>query len=267
MKNRTRNALFVIDAQVDFCDSNGALFVTGADEAMKRAAKMIRNNFDKIDAIKLTQDTHHPKDIAHQIWWKDKDGNHPPLFSVITSADVFTTWIPQVDPMGTKSYIEELEKNGEYAHVIWPNHCIAGTTGWTFYMPFFEAVLEWEAHAGGSWYEIYQKGEVPFSEHFGALRANVQLPNFPSTGINYNLLNDIQTYNRVYLLGQAKSHCVANTLKQIMDETPELLTKLYIVEDAMNDVTGFEGLGDPVFDRARQLGATFVTTINPQFLN
>ena len=60
-------ALLVIDAQYDFCNPKGALFVPGADSDVDRIANMVLTNSDSIAQIFVTLDTHHVKDIAQNI--------------------------------------------------------------------------------------------------------------------------------------------------------------------------------------------------------
>ena len=42
------NALLIIDPQNDFCNPNGTLFVSGAEEDCERLAEFIDNNSSKI---------------------------------------------------------------------------------------------------------------------------------------------------------------------------------------------------------------------------
>jgi hypothetical protein len=53
---------------------------------------------------------------------------------------------------------------------------------------------------------------------------------------------------------------VANSLKQVMDESPELASKFIVLEDAMSNVTGFENLADPIYSKAKQMGVRFTKT-------
>ena len=59
--------MLLIDPQVDFCDPSGALYVTGADEDMKRLAKMLERIDGKLDDIHVTLDCHYFVDVAHPI--------------------------------------------------------------------------------------------------------------------------------------------------------------------------------------------------------
>ncbi len=80
--------LFIIDPQYDFCNSNGTLYVPGADKDMVRLSGMIKNNIKQIDDIHLTLDSHNRLHIAHPIWWVDNLGNHPDPFTIISAEDV-----------------------------------------------------------------------------------------------------------------------------------------------------------------------------------
>ena len=66
--------LLVIDPQHDFCDPDGALFVPGADEDVERLTLFVDRVRDKLEMIHVTLDCHHFIDIAHPIFWLDKDG-------------------------------------------------------------------------------------------------------------------------------------------------------------------------------------------------
>jgi len=73
------------------------------------------------------------------------------------------------------------------------------------------------------------------------------------------------------LLVKLKSHCVANTLKQVMRKAPNLAKKFVILEDAMSDVSGgpngpgttptFGELAQPIYDEAKAIGVRFSTTV------
>lgn len=263
-----KNALLIIDPQNSFCNpgdaqgnSKGSLYVPGADDDMKRLASWISANKQHIDFISMTIDSHQPNDIAHPSFWQDKDGNFPAPFSQITVADVETgKWTPRFDPKRCLEYLRGLESQGEFPHVIWPVHCVIGSEGAAVYQPLMEAVIEWTIR--GKFYQTVTKGTFPFTEHFGAFQAQIPDAQRPETQLNQGLLKTLEEYQNVYLAGEAKSHCVANSLKQVMNEAPDLAAKFIILEDAMSNVPGFETLADPIYDKAKQLGIRFSTTAN-----
>ena len=116
--------LLIIDPQNDFCDpQNGTLYVPGAEQDMLRLATMIDRLRDKLVDIHVTLDSHHMVDIAHPIFWRNSEGENPAPFRQITAADVlagtWTTTLPSARPR-VLQYLQDLESNGRYPHVIWP---------------------------------------------------------------------------------------------------------------------------------------------------
>ncbi len=260
-----KNALLIIDPQNDFCnpgDANGkrkgALYVAGAEKDMKLLADWIVANKDGIDYIGVTIDSHQPNDIAHPNFWQDKNGNFPNPFTIITVKDVENgTWTPRFDPKRCLDYLKGLEAQGEFPHIIWPTHCVIGSEGAAIYQPLMDAMIAWTVK--NKFYQTVAKGTYPYSEHFGAFMAQIPDPQRPETQLNQGLIKTLETYQNVYLAGEAKSHCVANSLKQVMREAPDLAAKFIILEDAMSNVTGFETLADPIYNDARKMGIRFST--------
>lgn len=261
-------ALLIIDAQNDFCHPDGSLFVPGAEEDNDRLSKWILNNKEKIDYIGCTLDSHQINDIAHPGYWRDKDGNHPAPFTVITAEDVKNgTWSAN-KPQHALEYLQKLEDEGEYAHLIWPEHCRIGSWGHGLYEKVHDAITAWSR--GGRSIHFVTKGTHPDTEHFGAFQAQVPIQDMPMTQYNLQLQKTLEKYDVVYLAGQAKSHCVANTLKQVVRKAPNLAKKFVILEDTMSDVPGgpngpnttptFGELAEPIYDEARKLGVRFSTT-------
>lgn len=264
-----KNALLIIDPQNDFCNpghtngtSQGSLFVPGADKDMERLGQWIVNNSKELNYIGITIDSHQPNDISHPNFWQDKDGNFPAPFSQITVADVESgKWTPRFDPQRVLKYLRDLEAQGEYPHVIWPLHCVIGSEGGAIYPPLMQAITQWTEQ--GKFYQIVVKGTYPFAEHFGAFQAQIPDPDRPETQLNQGLIKTLQTFQNVYLAGEAKTHCVANTLKQVMNEAPDLAKKFIVLEDTMSNVPGFETLADPIYAKAKQMGVRFAKTTEP----
>lgn len=260
MKQRKINALLVIDMQYDFCNPNGALFVKGAVEDCERVSDWIRTNKEEIDQITLTLDSHTVLDIAHPGFWQDKDGNSPNPFTLISLDDINNgTWTPRFFASNAIKYISDLEAQGEYKHCIWPEHCLIGTKGNAIEDNVAAAVSEW-VRQGKFAIRYVTKGTHPLTEHFGAFAAQVPLANSPETQINQDLLGLLSEYHNVFLAGEAKSHCVATTLKQILKYAPQLASKLVILEDTMSPVPGFENIADSIYEEAKNQGVRFSTT-------
>ncbi len=255
----TQNAMLIIDAQFDFCHPQGALFVPGADADMKRLAGWIKKNKANIDHISVTMDSHPVNDISHPSFWQDKYGNFPNPFTPITAQEIKDgKWTPRFYPMEAIQYVESLEKQGEFGHFIWPYHCLLGSRGAALDDDIMDALIEWTKD--GKFYHVVAKGTYPLTEHFGIFRANVPVANRPETQLNQVLIDTLQKYRHVYLAGEAKSHCVANSLKQAMEEAPELANRFIILEDCMSDVANLGHLGEPVYKKAKSMRIKFART-------
>lgn len=255
---KKRIALLIIDAQRDFCSPDGALFVPGAVEDCQRLSSWILNNKDGIDYIGCTLDSHQVNDIAHPGYWRDKDGNHPAPFTSISLADVESGKWNAVKPQHAREYLKTLEEQGEYVHVIWPEHCMIGSPGHCIDKMVNDSITTWSR--GGKSIHFVTKGTHPDTEHFGAFEAQVPIENMPMTQYNLQLQQTLENYDVVYLAGQARNFCVVNTLKQMINKAPSLAKKLVVLDDCMSDVPGFDGLGKDVWEKAKSMGVRFTTT-------
>ncbi len=252
-----KNAVLIIDAQDDFCDPKGALYVDGADADMLRLANWLKANKKEIDHISVTMDSHPVNDISHPSFWEDKKGNLPNPFTAIAFKDIRKgNWRPRFFKEEAIHYIEELERKGEFGHFIWPYHCITGSRGAAINDTLMDALIEWTHE--GLFLNVIPKGTNPLTEHFGIFRANIPIGDRPETQLNQKLIDTLEQYQNVFLAGEAKSHCVANSLKQAMEEAPDLAQKFIILEDCMSDVTGYSHLGTPIYEEAKKRGIQFV---------
>lgn len=66
----------------------GTLGVPGANEDSIKIAELIRENIDSLDEIYVTLDTHMTYHIAHPSFWKDKNGDPPKPFTIISKDEV-----------------------------------------------------------------------------------------------------------------------------------------------------------------------------------
>ncbi|GAB3500587.1 hypothetical protein GCM10027341_26120 [Spirosoma knui] len=253
-----KNAFLIIDTQYDFCHPDGALFVPGADQDVDRMANLIRQHTDHIDHIVVTLDTHHMLDIAHPLFWQDANGEHPAPFTQITAEEVNQgRWLPRFAVEKARQYVRDLEADGQFQHFIWPEHCLIGSRGAALHDTLLAALKDWSRQRELD-YVAVPKGLHPLSEHFGIFRAQVPDPNVPETQLNEPLIADLERFDAVYLMGEAKSHCVANSLKQILDFAPQLVPKVVVVTDCTSDVTGLGHLADPIYAEARARHVRFV---------
>jgi nicotinamidase-related amidase len=257
MKN---NALLIIDMQNDFVLPNHPLTVDGAIDDAKRLTHFIVENMTKIDYISATLDSHNAIDISHPCFWSDKMGNFPAPFTGIQS-DFFEDvkkgiYTPRFWPKESITYLENLAKQGEFKHTIWPEHCLIGSEGAAIVKDVHDVLMQWE-RTKQDWVEWVFKGTNPLTEHYGAFRANIERPGASETQMNDQLLKTLNEYTNVYFAGEASSHCVANTLKQAMDYIPELAKKFVILTDCMSPVKGCEHLADSIYNKAKSIGIRF----------
>ncbi|MCP4651160.1 MAG: hypothetical protein GY853_13925 [PVC group bacterium] len=240
--------LLTIDGQYDFCDPNGALFVQGADKDMSRLSKMVRENIPQISAIHATLDSHHPVHIAHPVWWKDSKNQHPSPFTVINVDDVENgTWKAYNPNMQQWSldYVKSLKDNCRYVLCIWPPHCLIADMGFTIVPELREAFLIWETTFKKLNY--VPKGSCVYTEHYSAVRADVEYPGDPTTMLNTQVINMLKTGQDILVTGEALDFCVANTIRDIANEFSEdEVKKFVLLEDACSCVNapGLENLGD-----------------------
>lgn len=259
-------ALIIIDPQNDFCSPRGSLFVPGADEDNKRLAEWILEKKLEIDQVIVTLDSHFIIDISHPKFWVDSNGESPEPFTIIKASDVIDGKYKPAYSMFSDgivlTYLEKLEEQGEFEHCIWPEHCITGTWGSAVDTMIAGCLREWSVSGSEARFVTYiTKGSHPLTEHFGAFRAQVALSNANETQVNMSLIEKIDMFDKIYLAGQAESHCVANSLKQIMDLAPNIAKKFVVLEDTMSPVPGFENLADPIYEKAREMGIGFETTL------
>jgi len=251
------NALIIVDAQFDFCNPAGSLYVNGDDSDMKRLAAWIRRNKDRIDHITVIMDNHQVNDISHPAFWSDMSGNSPAPFTPVSYLEIQKgSWQPRFFSKDAVRYVKALEEQGEFGHFIWPYHCLMGSRGAAIDENIMNAITEWSMD--GNFYDIVVKGTYPLTEHFGVFRANIPVRGRPETQLNKSLINKLKKFQKVYVAGEARSHCVANSIKQAMEEAPELAERFVILEDCMSDVTGLGHLGRPIFEKAEKSGIRFI---------
>jgi len=240
--------LVVIDPQNDFCDPKGALYVPGAEEDMGRVAKMVGPAGGQLTDIHVTIDSHHLVDVAHPIMWKNSRGEHPTPFTIITASDVENgVWAP-TSPGLTKrmlAYVQSLETGQRYPLCIWPPHCLIGSWGQNVVPGLFDALVKWEQEQFAV-IDYVTKGSNIYTEHYGAVQAEVPDPQDPSTQLNTPFIDTLREADVVAICGEAGSHCLANTVRDIANKLGDdsHVKKFVLLIDGTSPVPGFENLQD-----------------------
>jgi nicotinamidase-related amidase len=240
--------LLIIDPQNDFCRPDGALAVVGADKDMERLAAFIDRVGDKLYDIHVTLDSHRLVDISHPIFWVDTNGIAPQPFTIISYDDVRNgVWKAKNPGYQAKAtnYVKSLNDNKRYPLCIWPPHCLIGGSGHNIFPPIFDALLEWEARNFAN-VDFVTKGSNPFTEHYSGVQADVPDPSDPDTQLNTNLISTLEEADIIVLSGEARSHCLANTVRDIAakfdaDGNYDYIKKMVLLTDATSDVGDLPG--------------------------
>lgn len=239
--DRFKIAAFGIDCQVGFCTPGASLFVPGAVDDTRRAVEWLYRNLDKITGVHFSMDTHRVFQIFHPAWWTDVDGKHPSPFTPITYADVRRgDWTPVAHPKECLEYVKKLEESGKYVLTIWPFHTLLGGLTHALVPALMEAAI-FHAIARRRQTHFETKGTHAMTENYSVLSPEVQELAGKAVGaFNAPFFRMLMEYDRIYVFGQAKSHCVLSTLKDIEAHIkatdPSLADKVWILEDAMSPV-------------------------------
>lgn len=261
-----KTVLLIIDPQIDFCDpAEGALYVSGAQHDMKRLANMINRHQNKIDEIYVTLDSHHLIHIAHPIFWCDADGNHPAPFTSISLADVKNKrWMPTLTGGYERAlaYVQALEREARYTLTIWHPHCLIGSRGHAVFPVLFNALAAWETKHF-KFVDYIAKGGNAWTEHYSAIQADVPDAEDPATHINLRLIKNLQQSDLVLIAGEALTHCVANTVRDLVDNNSGdklFAEKLLLLEDATSSIPGFETHGQNFISELNARGMQLTKT-------
>jgi len=236
-----RIAAFGIDVQVAFCTPGASLFVPGAVEDTQRALRFLYSHLDRLTELVFSLDTHRVFQIFHPAWWRDAEGRPPAPLSVITVADVRAgRWQATRFPEESLAYCERLEATGRYVLTIWPFHALLGGLSHALVPAVYEASLFHSlVRDTPTWFEL--KGEHPLTENYSVLSPEVTEVKGQKVGeFNARLFEHLMSFDRVYVFGQAKSHCVLSTLQDLRQHIERTdrskMGRVFILEDAMSPV-------------------------------
>jgi len=232
---------FGIDMQVGFCTPGASLFVPGAVEDNQRTIGWIYSNLDKLSGLAFSMDTHRMFQIFHPAWWIDARGNHPAPLTPIFHEEVRAgKWTPIAHPRESLEYVKKLEATGKYVLTVWPYHTLLGGLSHALVPALVEAAL---FHAAARKHQTHfeTKGTQAMTENYSVLSPEVtELGGQVVGSFNTPFFKMLMDYDRVYVFGEAKSHCVLSTLQDLRDHIqktdPGLVDKVWILEDAMSPV-------------------------------
>lgn len=289
--DRLRVALVVVDMQNTFCTPGFELFVagrsgTGALDDTRRLCEFVYRNLGTLTQIVPTLDTHQALQIFHPLLLVDEKGRHPEPFTQVTAEDVAAgRWricAPAAAGLGLdpdyaiehlRHYTRTLAERGKYSLTVWPFHAMLGGIGYALASPVEEALF-FHATARYAQHDFQPKGDNPLTEHYSMLGPEVELDleGEPLGRRNQPLVERLLQYDAVVIAGEAKSHCVAWTIEDLLSDPNVaergLEEKVYLLEDCTSSVVvpgsvDHTDEADAAFARFAESGAHLVRSGQP----
>jgi nicotinamidase-related amidase len=285
-----RICLLAVDVQNTFCIPDFELFVagrsgTGAVDDNRRLCQFVYRNLGEITQIFPSLDTHHAMQVFHAIWLVDEQGEHPAPFTLVSSKDVAAgRW--RVDGAVAQAlgldvdyaerhlahYTRQLAEGGKYDLTIWPYHAMLGGIGHAL-VPAVEEAFFFHGVARYSNPQFQVKGDNPLTEHYSMLGPEVtEGPDGDHLGAkNTGLVAKLLTFDAVVVAGQAKSHCLAWTIDDLLEDEragQRLAERTYLLEDCTSPVVvpgvvDYTDEADAAFERYAAAGMQVVRSTDP----
>lgn len=288
-----RICLLAIDVQNTFCQPDFELFVggrsgVGAVDDTRRLCELVYQNLGMITEIIPTMDTHNAMQIFHPVFWVNEAGEHPEPMTMIPFDEVEQgKW--KVNPViatdlsdqpgAAKTditafahhYAKSLSEAGKYPLTIWPYHSMLGGIGHAL-VPAFEEACFFHSMARSHPTQFEAKGDNPLTENYSVLSPEVLTDSQGETIAQKNnrLIQHLLKFDAVIVAGQAKSHCVAWTVSNLLDEiqnrNPALAKKIYLLEDCTSpvvvpDVIDFTESANETYQRFQSAGMNLVSSV------
>ncbi|MFQ5824350.1 MAG: isochorismatase [bacterium] len=283
--------LVTVDVQNTFCIPEFELYVggrsgTGAIDDNRRLSEFIYRNLDVITVISPTMDTHQPMQIFHSIFMVNDKGEHPAPYTLISAEDVkkgywkFNAALSQSlqinDDYGQQHllhYTDTLKKGAKYDLTVWPYHAMLGGIGHALVSSVEEAIF-FHSIARKSQPNFQIKGNEPLTEHYSVLGPEVLAGHegAPIAKKNTKFLEQLLQFDAIIIAGQAKSHCVAWTIDDLLQDIfvkdKKLAEKVYILEDCTSPVVvpgviDYTDQADLAFQRFAGAGMHVVHSTDP----
>ncbi|MFL5972520.1 MAG: isochorismatase [Gaiellaceae bacterium] len=290
LENGFRICVVAVDVQNTFCIPGFELFVAGrsgngAVDDNRRLCEFLYRNLGAITAIIPTLDTHRATQIFHAAWLIDEEGRHPEPYTLVSVEDVESgRWKvnpPVVESTGIEAdyaqrqlldYTQKLAESGKYNLTIWPYHGMLGGIGHALVSAVEEAIF-FHTIARASQPSFQVKGDNPLTEHYSMFGPEITTGPDGGTiaGMNELLIEQLSLYDAIVVAGQAKSHCVAWTIDDLLEGDDEreraLAPRTYLLEDCTSPVVvpgmDYTAEADAAFDRFAAAGMHVVRSTDP----
>ena len=285
-----RICLVAVDVQNTFCIPDFELFVagrsgTGAVDDNRRLCEFVYRNLGTISEVVPTLDTHRALQVFHALWLVDEHGRHPEPYTLVSPEDVESgRW--RVNPEAVESvgfeadyaerqllhYTRRLAESGKYNLTIWPYHAMLGGIGHALVSSVEEAIF-FHTVGRSSQPDFQPKGQNPLTEHYSVFGPEVTEGPDGETiaGLNEALIHELMQFDAVIVAGQAKSHCVAWTIDDLLEGDDEreraLAPRTYLLEDCTSPVVApamdYTEQADAAFERFAAAGMHVVRSTEP----
>ena len=187
--------------------------------------------------------------------------------TVISSDDVQSgKWKPLYQTAWSEEYVERLEEQAKKQLMIWPYHVLIGTPGHNITPALYEAIA-YHTAARKTQPRFVTKGTIPKTEHYSLFEPEVKSDDLENGALNTDLLDDLAQYDRIYVAGQAKSHCVLESVTTMMryyEDQPQVIKKIYLLKDAMSSVANpeivFDKIAEDTFAQFAEHGLNITST-------
>jgi nicotinamidase-related amidase len=289
--DRFRICLLLVDVQNTFCIPGFELFVggrsgTGAVDDNRRLAEFIYRHLGAITEICPTLDTHQAIQVFHSIFLMNDRGEHPSPFTLVSEDDIRKgVWkfnpavstslkiAPEKAEQYLLHYTRRLREGGRYNLTVWPYHAMLGGIGYALVSSIEEAIF-FHTIARHSQAHFQIKGNHPLTENYSVLGPEVldDPEGQPISQRNTDLIQKLLEFDAVIIAGQAKSHCVAWTiddlLRDILRQDKKLTGKVYLLEDCTSPVVipgviDYTDEADEAFRRFAGAGVHVVRSTDP----
>ena len=286
-EDKLRVCLLAIDCQNTFCIPEFELFVAGPSGhgAVKdnvRLCQFIYRNLGRITQIVPTMDTHTAMQIFHSVFLVDENGEHPAPMTSISPEDIQGgRWKvnPAVAPSVARGsaaelqdhlvhYCRKLAERNKYQLMIWPYHAMLGGIGHAL-VSAVEETCFFHNLARQNQTAFQMKGQNPLTENYSVFQPEI-IDDVQGKAIarkNTSLVERLLGFDMIIIAGQAKSHCVAwsvdDLLSEIQTRDPTLAGKVYLLEDCTSPVVvpglvDFTGQAEDAFERFAKAGMHLV---------
>ncbi len=283
--------LLLVDVQNTFCIPGFELYVggrsgSGAVDDNRRLCEFIYRNLGAITQTIATMDTHTAMQIFHAVFLVNEKGEHPAPFTLVTSDDIergvwrFNPALAanlEIDAAFGQHYLQhyaqQLKAGSKYDLTIWPYHAMLGSIGHAL-VPAIEEAIFFHSLARMSQPDFQVKGNNPLTENYSVLRPEVvgEVENRVIAANNTALVEKLVTFDAIIIAGQAKSHCVAWTIADLLQDlktsTRSLAKKVYLLEDCTSPVVvpgviDYTEQADAAFQKFAEAGMHVVRSTEP----